>query len=57
MHPWTGFFVSITLLLRRFRWLRRCPRHLPQPTVSTRLADIEAYVNNTARATDAMRFP
>ena len=25
---------------------------LPQPTVEQRLADIEAYVNNTARATD-----
>ena len=44
---------SITLLLPSIP-LRGAdaPAPLPQPTVEQRLADIEAYVNNTARATD-----
>ena len=48
-----AFFVSITLLLPSIPLVAAgAPATLPQPTVEQRLADIEAYVNNTARATD-----
>jgi Amt family ammonium transporter len=48
-----ALLVFITLLVPSIP-LRAAdaPAPLPQPTVEQRLADIEAYVNNTARATD-----
>lgn len=48
-----ALFVSIGVLLSSMT-LRAAdaPAPLPQPSVEQRLADIEAYFNNTARATD-----
>ena len=52
--PWTGFFCSHRprCAVDSAARSRRRAAALPQPTVEQRLADIEAYVNNTARATD-----
>jgi Amt family ammonium transporter len=48
-----ALFVLIALLLPSIPLRAAAVQHpLPQPTVEQRLADIEAYVNNTARATD-----
>ena len=49
-----AFLFTIGLLLQSPALRAAAPSAapLPQPTVEQRLADIEAYVNNTARATD-----